>query len=309
MRFKDVGALLLLAALWGGSFLFIRIAVPALGPILLVELRVVIAGLALMLFAVASRSLPNLRAGWWKYLILGALNGAIPYTLVAAAEIHLTASLAVSLNATVPLCTAVISAIWLKDRIGAQKAGGIALGMVGVVVLVGWSSPPLTPTVVFSLCAALGAALSYGLVNVFSKVAFVGSAPLTLAIGQQIGAGVLLLPLALPAAAKLAPTIQPTPWLICTVLALALLSTSLAYLLFFHLLIHTGPMGAASVTFLTPVTGIAGGAIFLHEPVGAGTFVGAGIILFSVALVTGMGRRPVTRSQRASLSGNSSASK
>jgi len=297
MRIKELGALLVLAALWGGSFVFIRIAVPVLGPILLMELRVMIAGSALLLYAAARRSLPDLRVGWWKYLVLGALNGAVPYTLIAAAELHLTASLAVILNATVPLCTAVAGAIWLKDRLGMRKMIGIALGIAGVAVLVGWSHLTLTPTVVFSLCASFGAALSYGLVNVFSKVAFVRVPPLTLAIGQQVGASMLLLPLALPIAVTQMPTIHPTLGLVCTVLALALLSTSLAYLLFFYLIIHAGPMGAASVTFLTPVTGVMWGAVFLHEPVGAGTFAGCGVILLSVVLVTGtkvqMARRPL----------------
>lgn len=291
MRLKDPGSLLLLAALWGGSFVLIRLAVSALGPILQVELRVGIAGLALALYAAARRALPVLRAGRWKYLVLGALNGTLPYTLIAAAEFHLTASLAVIPNAMVPLCTAVVGAIWLGDRLRGRQMAGIALGTTGVAILVGRSPLPLTPATALSIAAALGATVSYGVVDVFSKVAFAVHAPLTLAIGQQAGASVLLLPLALPDAAARLSTLRVIPGLALTVLALALLCTALAYLLFFHLLIHAGPMGSASVTSLTPVTGVAWGALLLREPVGAGAFAGGGLILLSVALVTGLGRR------------------
>lgn len=287
MRGKDFGALLLLAALWGGSFLFIRVAVPVLGPIVLAELRFAIAGMGLLLFAGARGALPGLRRAWWKYLVLGALNGAIPSVLIATAELHLTASLAAILNATVPLCTALAGAIWLKEPLRIRTAAGIALGIAGVAVLVGWSALPRTPAVVLSICASMGAASSFGLVNVFAKVAFVRAAPLTLAIGQQLGASALLLPLAVPAAATRGPTIRVTPLLACAVLALALLCTSLGYLLFFYLIVRAGPLGAASVTLLTPVTGIAWGALFLREPVRPGAIAGCAVILASVVLVTG----------------------
>ncbi len=209
MRIKDVGALLLLAALWGGSFLFIRVTSPVFGPFLFAALRVGIAGAALLLYAAVTRSIPTLRSQARNYLIIGALNAAIPYALIGLAELHLTASLGVILNATTPLFTAIVAAFWLRDRLDLKKGIGLVLGVLGVAVIVGWSPLPVDGIILLSIGAALVAALSYGFAGVFSKIAFVGTPPLAVAIGQQVGASVLLFPLALPAAA-IAPPHRPS---------------------------------------------------------------------------------------------------
>ncbi|MCA1666696.1 MAG: DMT family transporter, partial [Thermomicrobia bacterium] len=291
MRIKDVAMLLLLAALWGGSFLFMRIAAPVLGPVVLAELRVGIAGIALLVYAAAIRSLPAFRAQGAKYLLLGALNAAIPYTLIGAAELRLTTSLASILNATTPLFAAVVAAVWLKDRLDAKRGIGLVLGIVGVAILVGWSPLALNAIIVLSVGASLGAALSYALAGIFSKVAFSGMPPLALAIGQQLGAGLLLLPLALPTAVITRPGQGLSVGVALAVIALALLCTSLAYLLYFSLIASVGPMKTLSVTYLVPVFGIIWSALFLHERLHAGTLIGLAIILASVALVTGAGVR------------------
>jgi drug/metabolite transporter (DMT)-like permease len=297
MRIKDVGALLLLAALWGGSFLFIRIASPVFGPFLLAALRVGIAGAALLVYAAVVRSVPALRAQAKKYLIIGALNAAIPYTLIGAAELHLTASLGVILNATTPLFTAIIAAFWLKDRLDVKKSTGLALGIAGVAVIVGWSPLPVNAVILLSVGASLAASLSYGFAGVFSKVAFVGTPPLAVAIGQQVGASVLLFPLALPTATLIAPPSRPSGGVVLALIGLALLCTSLGYLLYFSLIASVGPTKTLSVTYLMPTFGIAWGALFLHERLRIGTLIGLGIILASVALVTGASvrtARPLT---------------
>src|SRR5260370_42468111 len=117
MNAKQVGALLLLSALWGGSFLFVRIAVPVLGPVLLIELRVLIAGVALLLYMLVTRSPLDLRARWRHYLVIGIINSAIPFTLIATAELYLTAGLAATLYDTRPLFVAVVAAIWIKETL------------------------------------------------------------------------------------------------------------------------------------------------------------------------------------------------
>jgi drug/metabolite transporter (DMT)-like permease len=287
MRIRDVGALLMLAALWGGSFLFMRIAAPVLGPVVLAELRVGIAGIALLVYAATIRALPAFRARWRRYLALGALNAAIPYTLIGAAELHLTASLASILNATTPLFAAVVAAVWLKDRLDAKRGIGLILGIAGVAILVGWSPLPLNAVIILSVGASLAASLSYALAGVFSKVAFTGMPPLALAIGQQLGASLLLLPLALPTAVVTTPTHGLSVGVALAVVALALLCTSLAYLLYFSLIANVGPMKTLSVTYLVPAFGILWSALFLHERLRIGTLVGLAIILASVALVTG----------------------
>lgn len=284
MNVRDLGALLLLGALWGGSFLFIRVAVPALGPVLLMDLRVLLAAAALTLYAVAVGRLGGFRSRWRQFLILGGLNAALPFTLIAAAEINITASLASILNSTTPLFTAVVAALWIGESLTLRKAAGLLLGVAGVAVLVGWNSQPVSGAVVLSVCASLAAALAYGLGGVYAKRTFSGVPPLTMAVGQQAAAAAILLPLA----AATLPGDTPSLNVVFSVFALALLSTALAYLLYFRLITNVGPTKTLSVTFLVPVFGVIFGVLFLDEPFGLGTLAGMGIILAGVALVTGV---------------------
>jgi len=284
MGARDLGALVLLGAIWGSSFLFIRVAVPALGPFVLMELRVGLAAAALALLAVAVSSLPKLRFRWKELLALGAVNAAIPFSLIAASEINLTASLAAILNTTTALFAAVVAAVWMGEALTKGKVAGLVMGIIGVAVLVGWTPIALNGVVLLSVGASLLAAFSYALGGVYAKRAFAGTPPLALAIGQQTGAAVLLLPLAVASL----PTETPSLPVTLSTLALALLCTAVAYLLYFYLISSVGPTKTLTVTFLSPVFGALFGVLFLNEPVGVGTFVGLGIILSSVALVTGV---------------------
>jgi drug/metabolite transporter (DMT)-like permease len=281
---RDLAALILLGSLWGASFIFIRVAVPALGPFVLMDLRVLLAAAALILGAVAVGSLPKLRSHWGRFLVLGFLNAAVPFTLIAASEINLTASLAAILNSTTPLFTAMVAAVWIGEALRLRRIFGLLLGILGVVLVVGWTPLALSPVVLLSIGASLAAALSYGFGGVYAKRAFSGLPPLSMAIGQQAGASLLLLS---PSAASL-PGEVPSSGVVLSVLALALLSTALAYLLYFRLITSVGPTSTLTVTFLVPVFGLLFGALFLGEPVGAGMLVGLGVILSSVALVTGI---------------------
>ncbi|MDP8973825.1 MAG: DMT family transporter [Actinomycetota bacterium] len=284
MGARDLGALVLLGAIWGSSFLFIRVAVPALGPFVLMELRVGLAAAALALLAVAVSHLPKLRFRWKELLVLGAVNAAIPFSLIAASEINLTASLAAILNATTALFAAVVATVWMGEALTKGKLAGLVMGVVGVAVLVGWTPIDLNGVVLVSVGASLVAAFSYALGGVYAKRAFAGTPPLTLAIGQQMGAAMLLVPLA----AASVPAEAPSMLVTLSALALALLCTAVAYLLYFYLISSVGPTKTLTVTFLSPVFGALFGVLFLDEPVGVGTFVGLGIILSSVALVTGV---------------------
>lgn len=273
---------MLLAAIWGASYLFIRVAAPVLGPAVLIEARVLIAGSALVLYAAAIRRLPDLRSRWGAYLILGAVNSAIPFTLIATSELYLTASLAAILNATTPLFTAVVAALWMKDRLTIKKAIGLVLGLAGVAVLVGWSPLPLTGRVLLAIGLSLLAAFAYGIGGVYVTRTFKGVPSLTLATRQQFAAGVLLIPLV----AVEMPAARLSLAAALALLGLALLSTSVAYLFYFHLIAVAGPTKTLSVTFLIPVFGLLWGVLFLGEPVSAGMFVGLAIILVSIVLVT-----------------------
>ncbi len=285
MGTRDLGALLLLGALWGGSFVFIRVAAPVLRPFVLMELRVMLAAVALTLCAAAVSRLPKLRFRWKEFLVLGTLNAAIPFTLIAASEINLTASLAAILNSTTPLFTAMVAAAWIKDGLTARRIVGLALGVVGVAVLVGWNPIPLSGVVALSIGASLAAALSYGLSAVYTKRTFAGVPPLTLAIGQQAWAAVILMP---PAAVGF-PEKLPSLAVILSVLALSLLSTAIAHLLYFRLIASVGPTKTSTVTFLVPVFGVLWGFVLLGEPITLSMLAGLGIILSSVTLVTRIG--------------------
>src|SRR5919112_1291625 len=195
MRPRDFAGLILLGALWGGSFLFIRVAVPALGPFLLVELRVGLAAAALFLYALAVGSMPKIRNRWRSFLVLGFFNAAVPFSLISAAEIHLTASLAAILNSTTVMFTAMVAAIWMGDPLTARKVIGIILGIVGVTVLVGWDPTPLNAGVLLSVAAMLVASLSYALGATYAKRSFSGIPPVGMAIGQLSAATAILLPL------------------------------------------------------------------------------------------------------------------
>jgi drug/metabolite transporter (DMT)-like permease len=289
MQAGDTGRLICLAAVWGGSFLFIRVAAPVLGPVVLVELRVLIAGLALLLYAAFTHQALDLRARWRQYLIIGALNTAIPFVLISTAELRLAASFAAILIATSPLFGAIIAAIWLKDTLTARKIGGLILGIAGVTVLVGWGPIVLSADTMLSIGASLLGAASYGVASVYTKARVTNAPPLGMAVGSQIGASLILLPL-IPAAP---PTSIPSAGVALCVLLLALGSTALAYLLYFRLIVDIGPARALTVTFITPIFAVAWGALFLHEQIAVSAILGCAIILAGTALVLGVRIGPV----------------
>src|SRR5215217_7770441 len=284
MGTRDLGALLLLSALWGASFIYIRVAVPALGPFVLVELRVGLAAVALALCAALLGRLPKLRRRWRQFALLGAVNVAIPFCLISAAEINLTASLAAILNSTTVMFTAIVAAVWMGDALTARKLVGIVLGIVGVTVLVGWDPTPMNGVVLLSVAAMLFASLSYALGATYAKHAFSGIPPIGMAIGQLTAATALLLPLSVVSLPDRAPSLAVALY----VLALALLSTAVAYLIYFRLIENVGPTSTVTVTLLVPVFGLLFGVLLLDEPFGLGTLAGLVIILSSVVLITGI---------------------
>jgi drug/metabolite transporter (DMT)-like permease len=282
---RDLGALLLLSALWGASFIFIRVAVPALGPFVLVELRVGLAAVALGLCAALLGRLPKLRGRWKQFALLGAVNVAIPFSLISTAEINLTASLAAILNSTTVMFTAVVAAVWMGDALTPRKVVGVVLGIVGVTVLVGWDPIVMNWFVVLSVGAMLAASLAYALGSVYAKRTFAGSPPLAIAIGQLTAAATLMLPLA----AVSVPDERPSTIVVLSILGLALPSTALAYMLYFRLIENVGPTSTSTVTLLVPLFGLLFGVVLLEEPVGLGTLAGLVLILSSVTLITGLG--------------------
>lgn len=282
---RDLGALLLLSALWGASFIFIRVAVDGLGPFVLVELRVGLAAAGLALSAALLRHLPKLRVRWRQFALLGLVNVAIPFSLISAAEINLTASLAAILNSTTVMFTAIVAAVWMGDALTRRKVFGVVLGIIGVTVLVGWDPIAVDWAVILSVGAMLVASLGYALGSVYAKRTFMGSSPLAIATGQLTAASLLMMPLA----AASVPDERPSTIVVLSVLGLALPSTALAYMLYFRLISNVGPTSTSTVTLLVPLFGLVFGVVLLDEPVGLGTIAGLILILSSVTLITGLG--------------------
>lgn len=282
---KDAFTLLLLAAIWGASFLFIKVAVGVLGPVVLMFLRVAIASTALALYVFLRRGHLSIRKWWKQYLLLGLINAAIPFTFISIAELHLSASLAAVLNATTPLFTALVAWIWLKDAMTVKKLLGLVMGVVGVAVLVGWTPGESTLGLLVPASFSLLAAVSYAFGGVYSSVAFKGANSMDMAVGQQVGASLVMLPVA--AATLHSSTLSPG--VVLAVLGLSVLCTAFAYLLYFALIANVGPVKALSVTFLVPIFGVLWGFLFLHEPVSINLIIGLCIILASVLLVVRKG--------------------
>ncbi len=293
MKAKEVGGLLLLSILWGGSFLFIRIAAPVFGPIVLVELRVLIAGIALLLYSLAIKQNLDLRKRWPHYLAIGILNSALPFTLIATAELHLTAGFAAILNATSPLFGAVVAALWIKEALTMKKIIGLLLGLAGVGVLVGWSPLPFSTTLVLAILASLAGAAFYGVASVYTKVYAHGTSSVAIATCSQLGASLFLLSLVpiFPAPH------MPSTFVILVVIALALVCTAIGYLIYFWLIETTGPTRAITVTFLAPAFGVLWGFLLLGEVLTLSTIIGFAIILAGTGFVTGIRIAP-TRSRK-----------
>ena len=281
MKGKDIMILFLLAALWGASFLFIRVSVPVLGPFVLIELRVLLAGITLVLYALISRHPIHIFHKWRQYLVLGASNAAIPFTLISSAELHLSASLAAILNATTPMFTVGVAWLWAGDPFSIKKLAGVILGILGVSILVGWNPDGSGTHIWLSVAFSLLAALSYGMAGVFSTKYFEGEKPTDMAIGQQLAASLVLLPFA----AFTLPHQMPSTLVIFSVLFLAILCTAVAYLFFFALIHRIGAVKTLTVTLLVPVFGVIWGSFFLDEQITIYLLIGLIIILSSVALV------------------------
>jgi len=277
--------LVALAAVWGASFLFIRLCVDELGAVALADGRLLLAAGTLALLLVPAGLLVRPRAPVRRYLLLGAVNAAAPFTLIALAEKRLDASLAAIINAATPLFSALVGAAVGDERISARRGVGLVLGMAGVALVVGLAHQEVDAGFLLAAGCSLLAALCYAIGTTYAKHALAGEPPNTLAFGQQIAAGTLMLPLL-----ALSPPPHPgDAGALAALGALAVASTALAYLVYFRLLAEVGPTNTLAVTFLVPVFGVIWAAIFLGERLTLGTVAGGLLILVSVSLVTGAG--------------------
>lgn len=278
---SHIAQLLILAAIWGGSFLFMRVAAPAAGPVLTAELRVLIAGLVLAAWLRSAGVDLEWRRHWRQYLAIGALNSGLPFLLFSFAALHIPASYSALLNATAPLFGAAFAALWLGEPIGLRSAGGLLLGMAGVALVAAPGGGLDGPFALWSVAACLLAACCYGLAGAYMQRRSRGLDARAVAAASQLAAAALLVPV-LP--------LNPWPVTISLVvalnlLALAVLSSALAYLIYYRLLAQVGATRALTVTFLIPAFGMAWGALFLGEAVTPAMLGGAALILAGTFLV------------------------
>jgi drug/metabolite transporter (DMT)-like permease len=285
---RDLADLLLLAMLWGGSFLFMRYAAPTFGVLPLMWLRVAIAT-ACLLPLLAWRGQTGAlveRAG--PIAVMGLFNSAIPFVLIAWATLSITAGLASILNATVPLLTALIGAVWLRERLSVPTMAGLAIGMAGVLMLAADQADFRPGGSGWALLAMLGATSCYGYAANFTRRHLAGVPATANAAGSQLVSALALAPFALAHW----PAVTPGPMAWGAAAALGVGCTGLAYVLFFRLIERVGASRAVTVTFLVPVFGTLWGVLFLGEPVTASMLVGGAVVLVGTGLSTGVIRWP-----------------
>lgn len=289
MKPRDLLDLTLLAALWGGSFLFMRYAVPDFGVVPLIWLRVALASVCLLPLLLLKRQFGALRQQAGALTVMGLFNSGLPFLLIAWATLSITAGLASIMNAMTPVFTALIGALWLGDRLDGRRSLGLLLGLAGVALLAADKADFRPGGSGWAIVAMLLATACYGFAANHTRRYLQGVPALVNATGTQLVSALVLLPPALWSWPERMPGLGP--WLAALVLGVA--CSALAYLLFFRLIARVGASRAVTVTFLVPVFGTLWGALFLGEPVTASMLAGGAVVLLGTGLATGViGGRP-----------------
>ncbi len=289
--------LVILSILWGGSFFFVEIAITTLPPFTIVLLRVALAALALHIFLLATgKPVPFDARLWGAFLVMGFLNNVVPFSLLAWGQIQIASGLASILNATTPIFTIVVAHFLTSDeKMTGGRVAGVLIGFAGVAVMIGPAALAGLGANLLAQLACLGATLSYGFAGSFGRrFARMGVSPVQTAAGQVTASALILLPVSL---------LLDQPWtlampggeVIASILALALLSTAVAYILFFRLLASAGATNIMLVTLLVPISAILLGATILGERLDPEHFAGMALIALGLAAIDGRPARALGR--------------
>jgi drug/metabolite transporter (DMT)-like permease len=284
--------LLTLAAVWGASYLFIKVAVDEIEPAPMMAVRTLLAAAVLLGYVVwrfgRERAARELRDAWRHCLVLGVLNAALPFWLIAWGEQHIDSGLAAVVQASVPIFNALLILRFLPhERLGRTQALGLAIGILGVGVVTGIHPEGGGLAVVGALAVVLSS-LSYASGGVYGQRAVSGTPGPVLAAGSMLVAGIVLTPLALFQLPDALPSLEAT----ASLLALSLLGTALAQLILFRVLALHGSARLSLVTYLMPGFALVYGALILDERIGIATIVGLALILGGVALASGALKLP-----------------
>ncbi len=281
------GLLLTLSILWGGSFFFVEVALSEVGPFTIVLVRVGLAAFALMAVEIITRGKLTSDGGLWlAFFVMGALNNVLPFSLIVWGQTQIASGLAAVLNATTPIFTVVLAHILTSDeKVTAGRLLGVLLGLLGVTVMIGPEVLTGMSANLLAQLAILGAAISYALAGIFGR-RFSGLSPISVASGQVTASTVMMLPIALFVEK---PWALPLPGLEvwASLVALALLSTALAYVLYFRILSAAGASNLLLVTLLVPVSAILLGVGVLGEVLTAGQLIGMACIGLGLVAMDG----------------------
>jgi drug/metabolite transporter (DMT)-like permease len=297
MNALEWGLLLSLSVLWGGSFFFVGVAVRELPPLTIVVLRVLLAALALLAIGrFMGLRLPGERRVWAAFLGMGLLNNVIPFTLIVWGQTHIASGVASILNATTPLFTVVVAHFLTADeKMSIGRLAGVLVGLVGVAVMIGGTALQSLGVNVIAQLACVAAALAYAFAGVFGRrFQAMGVAPIATATGQVMASSIMLVPVMM---------IVDRPWTqalpsvetVSALLGLALLSTALAYILYFRILASAGATNVLLVTFLVPVSATLAGILLLGEVLQGKHLVGIGLIGLGLAAIDGRPWRALAR--------------
>lgn len=295
----SIADFVLLAAIWGSSFLFTRYAVLDFGVVATAATRVAIAAAFLVPLMLWRGLGPEFRRHWKAVCLIGMLNSGVPFLLFAFALLSITTGLSAILNATVPLFGALVAWVWLKDRPTGSRVLGLVIGFAGVAMLA-WDKASFKPgdsgiAPAWAVLACLAATVCYAFAASATKRYLGGIPPLVLATGSQLGATVgLVLP-----ALWLRPQQMPGAQAWLSIVVVGVLCTGVAYILYFRLIEQAGPARALAVTFVVPVFAVIYGALFLGEQVTPWMLWCGLVIVCGTALSTGLLRVPALRRRQA----------
>ena len=283
MKLRNFCELLLLSAIWGSSFLFLRIASPAFGPIFLIEMRVLSGLLVLLPVFFVMRKYQEFKLHWKMILLVSLLNMAIPFCFFAYSALNMGAGLLSIMNATVPIFTAMVGFLYFRQRLSQLGFAGLVVGLLGVAILMSESRAESGITSDLAIPAALFASILYGIAINLAAHKLQGVSGITITTGSLFFSSAILLPLAIRSRPEVIP--EGVIWL--SVLTLGIVCTGFGYVLFYRLIAEIGSQRAITTTYLIPLFSIFWGSLFLGETLTVAMFLGGVTVLLGVALTTG----------------------